>query len=358
MASPVDVMRVTLTDTTSGAYTVQQLNEIDHPTPGVSEENLLLNVNYRVTDHDGDTVDGALTINADDDTPTVVADDICEDVPAEPGDVANFVLVLDTSGSIESNQLSLVQDAVENLLNQIGSSGAQDVRIHIVEFSTGASVVGTYDIISGGVLNASVLADAIADVNALGSGGSTNYEAGFQQALQFIQGGSQTIAVDDLISSPDANGGASDGTTRLVGHDGQHIALISGWTSPGNVAGSLINANGSISYGWGASDGSDDQIDPGQLVRFDFGASTTSALEASATRAASTACPVRRRRSPCRTTAAAAPAPTSPIRSTFVGGRRADQYDQCWQFDRCDADGYRRQSRQGDRLHRVHCGLR
>ncbi len=47
---PVDVMRVTLTNPTSGAYTVEQLNEIDHPTPGVSEENLLLNVNYRVTD--------------------------------------------------------------------------------------------------------------------------------------------------------------------------------------------------------------------------------------------------------------------------------------------------------------------
>ena len=268
----VDVLRVTLTDTTSGNYTVEQLNEIDHSEPGTTEENLLLNVNYRVTDGDGDSVDGQLTINVDDDTPTVVADDICEDIPTEPGDVANFVLVLDTSGSIESNQLSLVQDAVENLLNQIGSSGAQDVRIHIVEFSTGASVVGTYDIISGGSLNAAALADAIADVNALGSGGSTNYEAGFQQALQFIQGGSQTIPVDDLISSPDANGGASDGTTRLVGHDGQHIALISGWNSPGTTSGSLINANGSTSSGWGASDGSNDQIDPGQLVRVDFGA--------------------------------------------------------------------------------------
>ena len=181
------------------------------------------------------------------------------------------MLVLDTSGSVD-DQFSLIQDAVENLLNQLGSSGAQDVRIHIVEFSTGASVVGTYDIISGGSLNAAALADAIADVNALGSGDSTNYEAGFQQALQFIQGGSQTIAVDDLISSPDANGGASDGATRLVGHNGQHIALISGWNSPGTTSGSLINANGSTSNGWGASDGSNDQIDPGQLVRVDFGA--------------------------------------------------------------------------------------
>ncbi len=56
--SPVDVLRVTLTNATSGAYTVVQLNEIDHPTPGVTEENILFNIGYRVTDHDGDTVDG------------------------------------------------------------------------------------------------------------------------------------------------------------------------------------------------------------------------------------------------------------------------------------------------------------
>jgi T1SS-143 domain-containing protein len=318
----VDVVRVTLTDPTSGNYTVEQLNEIDHPTPGADEENILLNVNYRVTDGDGDTVDGQLTIDADDDTPTVVADDICEDIPAEPGDVANFVLVLDTSGSVD-DQFSLIQDAVENLLNQLGSSGAQDVRVHIVQFGETASAVGTYDIISGGVLNTSVLADAIADVNAMSAGGSTNYEAGFQQALQYIQGGSQTIAVDDLISSPDANGGASDGVTRLIGHNGQHIALISGWDSPGTTSGSLINANGSTGNGWGASSGSNDQIDPGQLVRVDLVRSTISALAASAIRAGSTACRCCRRRSRwTTTTSAAAPPSTTPFTS-WAGPRRA-----------------------------------
>jgi T1SS-143 domain-containing protein len=270
--SPVDVLRVTLTDTVSGDYTIEHLNEIDHSAPGASEENLVLSVNYRVTDDDGDTVDGSLSINVDDDTPTVVADSICEATPAEPGGVANFVLVLDTSGSIEWDQLSLIQDSVENLLNQIGSSGAQDVRVHIVQFGSTASPVGTYDIISGGTLNATALAEAIADVNAMTGGGNTNYEAGLQQALRHIQGGSQTIEVDELLSSPDANGASSDGVTRLVGNNGQHIALISGWETPGTTSGDLINANGSITAGWGASDGSNDQIDPGQLVRFDFGA--------------------------------------------------------------------------------------
>ena len=71
--SPVNVLRVTLTNTTSGAYTVEQLAAIDHPTPGTSEENIQFAVGYQVTDHDGDTATGSLSIDVDDDTPTVAS---------------------------------------------------------------------------------------------------------------------------------------------------------------------------------------------------------------------------------------------------------------------------------------------
>ena len=198
------MLQITLTNTTSGAYTVQQLNPIDHPTPGVSEENIEFTLNYQVKDHDGDTVDGTLTVNVDDDTPTVVAQSICEDGPAGPGQVANFVLVLDTSGSIELGQLSLIKAAVANFLNSVGASGAQDVRVHIVEFDSDASAVGTYDVIVGGVVNAAAITAATNAVNALTAGGNTNYEAGFQQALQYIEGFSETITVTSS-SSFDAN---------------------------------------------------------------------------------------------------------------------------------------------------------
>ena len=69
--SPINVLRITLTNTTSGAYTVEQLNEIDHPTPGTSEENIQFGITYQVKDLDGDSVTGSLTIDVDDDTPTV-----------------------------------------------------------------------------------------------------------------------------------------------------------------------------------------------------------------------------------------------------------------------------------------------
>ncbi len=69
--SPVDVMQVSLTNTTSGAYTVTQLNPVFHPTSGTVEENLDFTVKYTVTDGDGDSAEGSLNISVDDDTPTV-----------------------------------------------------------------------------------------------------------------------------------------------------------------------------------------------------------------------------------------------------------------------------------------------
>ena len=62
------VIVVTLSDATSGEYTVTQVAPIDH-LPGDDENNLILTINYRVTDLNGDFVDGTLDINIDDDTP-------------------------------------------------------------------------------------------------------------------------------------------------------------------------------------------------------------------------------------------------------------------------------------------------
>ncbi|MBZ9702683.1 MULTISPECIES: hypothetical protein [unclassified Mesorhizobium] len=66
----VAVVSVSLSNTTAGAYTVTQLHAIDHPAGG-NEDDVAFTVGYTTTDHDGDTVPGSLTINVDDDTPTI-----------------------------------------------------------------------------------------------------------------------------------------------------------------------------------------------------------------------------------------------------------------------------------------------
>ena len=63
------VVTVTLNPAT-GAYTVTQNAPIVHAA-GADENNQDFTLNYRVTDGDGDTADGTLLINVDDDTPTV-----------------------------------------------------------------------------------------------------------------------------------------------------------------------------------------------------------------------------------------------------------------------------------------------
>jgi T1SS-143 domain-containing protein len=70
----VDVLKIELTDSTDGGYTVTQLHAIDHPTLNGqngddTENNVEFTVSYRVTDGDGDFADGSLKINVDDDTP-------------------------------------------------------------------------------------------------------------------------------------------------------------------------------------------------------------------------------------------------------------------------------------------------
>ena len=70
------VVTVTL-DTATGAYTVTQNAPIEHAA-GLDENNQAFTLNYQVTDGDGDTADGTLAIDVDDDTPTVTANNLVQ----------------------------------------------------------------------------------------------------------------------------------------------------------------------------------------------------------------------------------------------------------------------------------------
>ncbi|MBN9244063.1 MAG: hypothetical protein J0I98_14825, partial [Mesorhizobium sp.] len=64
------VVRIDLTDTVSGNYTLTLLAPIHHPAGG-DENDVAFVVGYQVADQDGDVVRGTLSINVDDDTPVV-----------------------------------------------------------------------------------------------------------------------------------------------------------------------------------------------------------------------------------------------------------------------------------------------
>jgi len=279
------------------SYTFELKDQIDHPTLSSvasgsdgafnDAENLLssgtpsslLDLSQFIVgkDGDGDTVTltaGKFVIDVRDDIPTVTSSvvevkiDTPQIVAPVEGKVANFVLVLDTSGSVTVAALKL---QVTNFLSQLADSDAQDVRVHIVQFNNTASPVGTFDLIVDGEENGAALTQALAAVNGLSGGGATNYEAGLLKAVEWIDG-SNTLEVDTRSSGFDATDGSSYDQAYIIGNGSTQIAMVSGWQEPGNTVSSALNANGDNSNGWGVGIVGDANIDDGQILRFDFGA--------------------------------------------------------------------------------------
>ena len=115
----VTVITVTL-NTTTGAYVVTQNAAIDHPAGG-NENDVSFTLNYRVTDGDGDTIDGTLAINVDDDTPTGITPD---------------AIFIENKGTV-----GLADQYSSNLNFDAGADGVGSVKFNSTDIDAGAPVV-------------------------------------------------------------------------------------------------------------------------------------------------------------------------------------------------------------------------
>ena len=124
--------KITVTVNADGSYTVVQNNPIDHPTPGESEENIQFTVNYRVTDGDGDFADGTISIDVDDDTPTVSA---------------NAAVQLDDDALAGGNAGGTgdVNPDTANLSGTLGHASAPTARVRSRYLTSGAPAGFTYE---------------------------------------------------------------------------------------------------------------------------------------------------------------------------------------------------------------------
>jgi hypothetical protein len=157
---------------------------------------------------------------------------------------ANMILVLDTSGSMRTSinftdshgvtssmsRLDAQKLAVIALLTEMANSGAAEVRVHVVEFSSDASALGTFDLVGGD------LQSAIEAVNATTAGGVTNYEAGLQAAIDW------SAVPGNLLSGVNVINQAffvSDGKpNRYLNDDGSLSGSASASTAMGQILGS------------------------------------------------------------------------------------------------------------------------
>jgi T1SS-143 domain-containing protein len=125
------VLTVTLNQST-GAYTVTQNAPIQHATAD-QENNQAFTLSYQVTDKDGDSATGTLSLNVDDDTPQ--AQDDTATVQASQGKDFNVAFVLDFSGSIDNTELNTMLQAVRAAGQALFNGTTGDVTIKVVAFS-------------------------------------------------------------------------------------------------------------------------------------------------------------------------------------------------------------------------------
>jgi len=271
---------------------------------------------YTIKDGDGDTTTATFTVQLVENTPCLIVGSAQDDTTGstslytygDPGDgpgviyggsgddiligdpggstltagsTANVVLVLDTSGSMDTSipfdgssisRLQALKNAVKDALDDLYNSGAENVRVNLIEFNTNAASLGTYDLTIGGVDNATALANAKTAIDSLDADGWTNYEAGLQMASQWISGSATLSAtVNNAITfNSNDDGAENDQAAILRDSVNNHIALVSGWQSNGSV---LVDTNGNTTTGWGVEGGSgDDELHTTEALRFDFGA--------------------------------------------------------------------------------------
>ena len=151
------VLRLTLADTTSGNYTIEQLAAINHP--GAGEDNVILDIIYRVTDRDGDFVDGTLSVSIDDDTPVVgeaqsgtVGDEYAYNGGSEGGSEGEGLLSASTGGNLA------ISWGADNGNNGSGGFGDRSVAFTSATVAV-AGAHGTTLTSLGAVVNTIILED-------------------------------------------------------------------------------------------------------------------------------------------------------------------------------------------------------
>ncbi|WP_332113095.1 type I secretion C-terminal target domain-containing protein, partial [Legionella pneumophila] len=221
-----------------------------------------INMGLSLTDSDGDKINSSIEINL---APSIfkvgenVADTSNSDVPHTVGedtgiidgssgadvlvgdiggiDVSqtnyNLILILDTSGSMEEQipfgddgsiqRIQALKNSVNELIDNLAESNALNIRVHIVQFNTHASTVGTFNLIQNGTLQSTQVNNAHNGVNSLTAGGGTNYEAAFIEALDWVNNNGPLTANDPLNQVLFLSDGvptyyyAGNGTTTLGG---------------------------------------------------------------------------------------------------------------------------------------------
>ncbi|MCB9983575.1 MAG: VWA domain-containing protein [Rhodospirillales bacterium] len=167
---------------TTGQYTFTLYGVLDHADETNPDDHINLKFGVTAKDTDDDTDAGFINVVVKDDGP--IAYDDCNEfsVQATNKDF-NVVLVLDISGSMAGDKLTLLKAAVAHLLGDFNDYQGGEIKVHIVPFSTDVGDGQTFTVTDDVEFNA-----AVSYLNGLNADGLTNYEAPLSSAIDWLQG--------------------------------------------------------------------------------------------------------------------------------------------------------------------------
>jgi T1SS-143 domain-containing protein len=221
------IFTVTVDD--NGAYTYTQFAALDHPDLNDPNDVIWLKFEVEIIDADGDRDTALIQMDIKDGFevgPLLIVgknvdDEIGQTTPWEVGngdgqivgntnndiligDVGgsrleqqnqdyNVVLILDTSGSMgandsETSRVSILSEAVKNLMSQFESYENGNIVARVIDFSTGVKQEITIDF-----SQPNALANAIAHLDALTGAGLTNYESPLAAALDWLNNSPEVL---------------------------------------------------------------------------------------------------------------------------------------------------------------------
>ncbi|MFN3700694.1 MAG: DUF5801 repeats-in-toxin domain-containing protein [Alphaproteobacteria bacterium] len=166
----------------NGQYTFKLLGTLDHADPTNPNDVIAMNFEVIARDTDGDEASGTIVVHIKDDAP-IARDDLNKfDVEFTTKDF-NIVLILDVSGSMAGNRLTLLKSSVNNLLQDFKDYQGGNVKVHIVPFATTALTAATFLVSSD-----AGFAQAQTFVNGMTANGFTNYESVMISAIDWLNG--------------------------------------------------------------------------------------------------------------------------------------------------------------------------
>ncbi len=259
----VTVLTITIEPTT-GDYTVTQNAPIDHPAGG-EENNLSFTINYSVTDADGDSAPGTLTINVDDDTPTISREDvsaptlIVDETNLAVDATGNFSALFDVQYGADGAGTTSYGVSVVNGTD----SGLIDVATgqSIFLFNNGGVVEGRVGGVNGAVaftvsVNSATGVVTLNQVRALDHPNAADPDdpvspnaGSIQLTVTAVDGDgdpiSQTINIGGSLVFEDDGPTAVDDTDSVIEGDSTNGNVLSGLGGDGNPAGAdLPGADG------------------------------------------------------------------------------------------------------------------